>query len=554
MPYNLARAIQLLKKIYLFQGVDEQMLEAAVKLMEAVEFSTEAQIFNEGDAPDYFYIIYSGRIRVSRYNRETGQAMPLGFLDEGDTFGHEVLEKDWPRQISAAAETEVTLLRLSVPNFAALLDILPFLGQRLQLILDSYRLMLRVRFAWLDPQEVIYYVARRHVFFLWWKLLAPIVFSFISIPILLTFVIGSASPIAPGVLMFLFALVGILWSLWVYIDWSNDYYIITNRRVVFQEKVILLYDSRQESPIEAVQSTSINTTQIGRILGYGNVAIRTYIGTILFRDVNRPDLIMSLIQEQQARSQTSQRRAELIAMEKTLRRRISGELEPPPSPRAGPPPTQPGTIQRLLSNLLHLRYESGPSVTYRTHWFILLKKTGLPFLLLFGIFILSLSRVFNLFTLMSVGSFCGINGLIGLVIFLWWLYQYLDWHNDIYIIGPDQIADVNKKPLGREERKVAPIRNILSIEYKRLGILGLLLNFGTVYIRVGDQQLTFDNVFNPAEVQRELFHRLAAKTYSDKQAQAENERQRMVDYLAIYDKIVRGDPSPPMNPPTREGF
>ena len=554
MPYNLARATQLLKKIYLFQGVDEQMLEAAVKLMEVVEFSTWAQIFNEGDTPDYFYIIYSGRIRVSRYNRETGQAMPLGFLEEGDAFGHEVLEKDWPRQISAAAETEVTLLRLSVPNFAALLDILPFLGQRLQLVLDSYRLMLRVRFAWLDPQEVIYYVARRHVFFLWWKLLAPIIFSLISLPILLTFVIGSASPLAYIVLTFLFALMGILWGLWVYIDWSNDYYIITNRRVVFQEKVILLYDSRQESPIEAVQSTSINTTQVGRILGYGNVAIRTYIGTILFRDVNRPDLLMSLIQEQQARSQTSQRRAELIAMEKTLRRRISGEPEPSPPPRAGPPPARPSTIQRLLSNLLHLRYESGPSVTYRTHWFILLKKTGIPFLLLFGIFILSVSRVFNLFTLMSVEAFCGVNSLIGLGVFLWWLYQYMDWHNDIYIIGPDQIADVNKKPLGREERKVAPIRNILSIEYIRLGILGLLLNFGTVYIRVGDQQLTFDNVFNPAEVQRELFHRLAAKTYSDKQAQAENERQRMIDYLGIYDKIVRGDPSSPTNPPTREGF
>ncbi len=554
MPYNPAQAVQLLKKIHLFQGVDEQMLETAIKLMEAVEFSADAQIFNEGDAPDYFYIIYSGRVRVSRYSQETGQSMPLGFLEEGDTFGHEVLEKNWPRQISAAAETEVIVLRLSVTNFTALLDILPFLGQRLQLILDSYRLMLRMRFAWLDPQEVIYYVARRHVFFLWWRLLAPIAFSTIAVPILLTLVVGASAPLALIVLTLIFALIGIVWGLWVYVDWTNDYYIITNRRIVFQEKVILLYDSRQESPIEAIQSTSINTTQIGRILGYGNVAIRTYIGTILFRDVNRPDLIMSLIQEQQARSQTSQRRAELIAMEQTIRRRIRGEPEPPPSSRASPPPARPGPLQRLLSDLLHLRYEVGPSVTYRTHWFVLLKKTGLPFVMLIGIFILSVSRVFNLFTLMSVQSFCIVNGLVSVGIFLWWLYQYLDWHNDIYIIGPEQIADVNKKPLGREERKVAPIRNILSIEYKRLGILGLVLNFGTVYIRVGDQQLTFDDVFNPAEVQRELFHRLAAKTYSDKQAQAENERQRMADYIAIYDKILRGDQPPPVNPPTREGF
>ncbi len=552
MPYNLVRAIQLLKKIHLFQGVDEQMLENAVRLMEVVEFPAGAEIFNEGNAADFFYIIYSGRVRISRINRETRQPEPLGTLDEGDSFGHEVLEKNWPRQISAATETEATLMRLSVPNFIALLNILPFLGQRLQLILDGYRLMLRTRFSWIDPQEVIYYVARKHVLFLWLALLPPIIVGVIGFAILIAIEIGLSS-LGPFIALGLWSMVVAVWIILAYIDWGNDYYIITNRRVLYQEKVILIYDSRQESPIEAIQSTSINTSLLGRFLGYGNVVIRTYIGTILFRDINRPDLVMSLIQEQQARSQTSQRRAELAAIEQIIKRRISGEPEPSPARQAGPPPAQPSVMQRLLTNLLHLRYVSGASVTYRTHWFILLKKTGLPFLILVGIFVLSVARLFNLFTIISVPAFCGVNILIGLIVFLWFLYQYLDWHNDIYIIGPEQIADVNKKPLGHEERKVAPLRNILSIEYKRLGIIGLLLNFGTVYIRVGDQQLTFDDVFNPAEVQRELFHRLAAKTYSDRQAQAENERQRMADYIAIYDRLQRSNP-PPANPPTREGF
>ena len=103
-----------------------------------------------------------------------------------------------------------------------------------------------------------------------------------------------------------------------------------------------------------------------------------------------------------------------------------------------------------------------------------------------------------------------------MVIFGWWLYQYIDWHNDVYLITSDQVVDVNKKPLGHEDRQAAPLKNILGIEYKRLGIIGLLLNFGTVFIRVGDRQLTFDQVFNPSEVQRELFHRLTAKNYARK--------------------------------------
>ena len=44
---------------------------------------------------------------------------------------------------------------------------------------------------------------------------------------------------------------------------------VTNRRVLFQEKVVLLYDSRLESPLDVVQSTSITTSQCGRCLGFG---------------------------------------------------------------------------------------------------------------------------------------------------------------------------------------------------------------------------------------------------------------------------------------------
>ena len=135
------------------------------------------------------------------------------------------------------------------------------------------------------------------------------------------------------------------------------------------------------------------------------------------------------------------------------------------------------------------------------------------------------------------------NGVQKLVALLaaggWWFYEYMDWHNDIYVISADQVVDVSRKPLGTEKRDAAPVKNILSIEYKRLGILGLLLNFGTIYIRVGDKQLTFDEVYNPSEIQRELFDRLAAKNHSEKMASQEAERQRMAEYLGAYHRVVQ---------------
>jgi hypothetical protein len=91
------------------------------------------------------------------------------------------------------------------------------------------------------------------------------------------------------------------------------------------------------------------------------------------------------------------------------------------------------------------------------------------------------------------------------------------------MVTDEQILDVYRKPLAREERRVAPLRSIQSIEFERLGIIGLLLNFGTVYIRVGDTQLTFDQVFNPSEVQRELFNRIATREYRERLVEQKRE-------------------------------
>ena len=40
-----------------------------------------------------------------------------------------------------------------------------------------------------------------------------------------------------------------------------------------------------------------------------------------------------------------------------------------------------------------------------------------------------------------------------MVFFIWYLYQFLDWNNDIYQVTSDQVMDVKRTPLGREDRK-----------------------------------------------------------------------------------------------------
>ncbi len=122
---------------------------------------------------------------------------------------------------------------------------------------------------------------------------------------------------------------------------------------------------------------------------------------------------------------------------------------------------------------------------------------------------------------------------------IWWFYQYLDWRNDQYIITPDQLIDVYRKPLGTEDRRAAPLENIQSIRYQRIGIPGLLFNFGTVFVKVGSEDFTFNNVYHPLEVQQTLFAYLERADLIEKRATLAEQQRQMLDWMDTYQQFNR---------------
>ena len=118
---------------------------------------------------------------------------------------------------------------------------------------------------------------------------------------------------------------------------------------------------------------------------------------------------------------------------------------------------------------------------------------------------------------------------------LWWIYQYIDWSNDIFQVTPDQIMDIDKTPLGQVTSDIASLDNILSIEYQRIGILELFFNYGTVFITVGGgKQMAFDNVFNPSAVQEDIERRRLEKINKKEQETIKGERERVADWFSAY--------------------
>ncbi len=332
----------------------------------------------------------------------------------------------------------------------------------------------------------------------------------------------------------------VLWAGWNALDWANDYSIVTSLRIAWMERLYGLYDSRQEAPLSTIQSIDVQTTQLGRIFGYGNVIVRTYTGPLVLPDVEYPEDVASMIRQHWEQSRVTNKRDEISQIEQTLRRRLAqgqAVAQPGVDPNrdeSHPEEVDPGFLQEFFADFFKVRIDSQGVVTYRKHWFILIRESWKPLLLsllLFGIWIL---RMNDAFTFISSGATLGFLLMVGMGVLGWLAYIYLDWRNDVFQITPEQIIDLDKKPFGKEEKKIAQLDNILSIEYKRLGIIGLLLNFGTVYIHVGTSQFTFDEVYDPSKVQQDLFRSLAEHQYQEQQRDIRAERERVGDWIATY--------------------
>jgi hypothetical protein len=292
----------------------------------------------------------------------------------------------------------------------------------------------------------------------------------------------------------------------------------------------------------------VETEMLGRQLGFGNVIIRTYIGKIIFRHVSNPKQAAAVVEEHWHRSREISRKAEADAMRYELRKRmglIPADVKPQPGPAPVVVNKKPSFAEKLSFSLFKVRIEKGGTITYRKHIFVLFKQIWLPaFGLAILVFLLAIDLIhpakpISVFAPSLASETLFAFWVVLFFIFLiWWIYQYLDWSNDIFQVTPDQILDIDRKPFGTEERKAAPLENILSTEAQREGFLEYLLNYGTVYINVGGAtELRFSDVTDPATVQQDIDNRRLARINAKAETQAKNDRERLADWFATYHSV-----------------
>lgn len=791
MPANPARLLALLKTIRLFQGLDEPQLTRVAQAAELIELQ-EGQNPELDEEQDYpFFAIAAGKVSLTPTEGRTDEEY---ILKKGDFFGADVLFMGERVDYQITALTPAQLIAIPPERLPILIQGIPRLQVNLKEQLRIYRLMRLRQFDWVNEDESILLIERKHPAYLLVSLLTPLGFAWLAF---LVYLFGTQidAPVTRQAVEWL-ATIGLvivaIWAVWRAIDYANDYYVITDERIVWVERVLGIYHSRQEASLVAIKSGRIKTDLYGRILGYGDVVTEAIMGTVTFRHVSNPGMIKEMIDQQRNQAQRRQYRSDSQAMEAVIRRKLDPTAPPrevvpmviirhpngdpwlvdgaddlvpilgennyfvsetvadwgpgeigsrtdilnlpewfsspdsplildelfqlrnprldethtlndpggenqiimlvpdysnalmmgsrddlpqpgmrlsigtakyaynsllecfathpdklfivvtaPPvaditwadnardfntwlvndwlaeseypynnvavfdlfnvlthpdnhhhfnpstrqvehvisylentlyyrgevdqsdvdgsrkaaaefipllnfyynrwqaSPASPPQPAAAAPIRQRLFGYFRTRLVEGETITYRKNLFVLFAKTWMPALITFG---MATATVYYLFQSMA-GSLTAMNplvilltgALLTLIPALWWLYNFVDWRNDIYRVTSDRVIDSERKPLGTEVTKSAPLENILSMDYERIGLLGVLFNFGNVLINVGaESKFIFHNIHNPAQAQADIFNHIIAHRRRKQLSDAKQEWERVSDWLAAY--------------------
>lgn len=528
MQSTLDERVELLKDMALFRELSEAELEQICGRMHDYLLPANQLLYGEGDRAENFYIVAGGTLlnQEIREGRRVGETT----LETGDAFGTRALLSARAREAAVSALQDTHLLYMTSRDFNWMLQQYPRVAAGLKHYSFGKQLKGEVDFDWLEEGETIYYVARKHIGYLWFRITRSIALAIFGMLAFLFAIWASAASqfywVGGGGLL-LFGAVGL--GIWEVLDWRNDFYIVTNLRVVWLEQVLLRSSSRTEAPLANIQSVNVNSSLMGRLLGFGDVIVRTYTGTVKMPSVGDPMNTKHLIEDYASRTKKESRQAK----HESIRQAVRETLGIAPGTGAsvqGRPPLQ--LVDSEGFSLFKTRTIEGDTITYHKHWFSLVSSLSIPVIIFIAA--LMLPRVFSGLPDSGLGWLVALAAVIGPLAIV--LYRILDWQNDIYILTPDSLIDTEKKPLGSEITKSAPLANVLSLENHKVGILGLLLNYGVVRINVGDTALDFENVANPVQVQQDIFARMEALKVKQEEGQAEDERRRMSEWLKVYEQ------------------
>jgi Predicted membrane protein len=134
----------------------------------------------------------------------------------------------------------------------------------------------------------------------WIKLLLPFLTWLIIVILLFIFVQDHLE------IVLIVALVTAFYPAYLYLEWNNNLWAVTNMRVIDESGFFSRYS--KESPLDKINNVEYDQTLWGRMLGYGDVEIQTAaeMGDTTYKMIHHPKLLKDTITHAQEEYKNAQ--------------------------------------------------------------------------------------------------------------------------------------------------------------------------------------------------------------------------------------------------------
>ncbi len=520
-------------------------------------------IMQQGDSGDSMWVLLENSRAVMSALDEENRALPRAPVRGVFSFNESALLSANHIELTVESEPGSLWLRLHRQDFRRFgqicgQEVLDKVVARLPEEAEDAEQQQRQDYGWLRKGEILVGLHLRH----WLALLGKSQVTLVALLagagltwIFNVFGIALWVPLSFSVLLVGLALI------WGVLNYLNDFFIVTNRRVIQQEKVIFFSEQRREALLEQIQRVDVSTTFWGNLLNYGSLSVYTAgtTGSIDFDFVGAADELRAAIFHQRSLQQQRSSAENKLDIQNALEKRLGLTVDLPSRVRTdGPPPVADsstagmGLWERVRQKAKvdsALDWESTERVVWHKHWWVLFVQIALPgLLLLVEILILSgglapaallerLQSSLGATTLMLSG------GGVMLATLGWIAWAVADWWNDTYTVTADRIIDIEKLPLFlSEQRREAQLSDIQDISLEMNSPLKMMLNFGNIIVQTaaGEGAFTFDHVPNPRNVKEEITRRMIVWRREDEWRKTHDRSKDLPDWFEMYNRLEMG--------------
>ncbi len=542
---------------------DEDLEEFATRA-KFLEFQQGTQVVKQGERGDSFFIVMEGQLRGLDVSKPRPRL--LSYLAKGAIFGTPALLSN-NRQRTATVEVvtyTVTLAVFDEDDWSWLMG----KDSRFETLFENIEKnrieQSHKEFPGRQWDEVVVAATKRHYTAYIASIHTPIILLIIPIIFFLAarllgvdFDTTLSLVVMIGSTLF-FATIAIFLAVYNYLDWRNDDFIVTTKRVVHIERILFFGEQREDAPLTRIQDVTLISDVLDLIFDSDTVRMTTAgAGVIEFNHIRNADLIREAIFRERERAKARVAAGDVAALRHSIAQQIHWEdpLETNVIPVAeadGMLVHQPRTyhyhrlIDYFIPRIKEVNEVDGGTtvIIWRKHYYVLFMNVALPLMVLLISTYLFLSSLFAFVPpsfdaggwIVRLGLFVAMGASL-----LWYLVKYDDWIKDLYMVTDSQIIDIESAAFRvRKTRREGTFDNIQSVYSNISNLFYKLINLGDVVIETAgsEETFTFRKVFDPASVREEIFNRWAIYQQMQREAQRDATHKQVMEVIKEYHDIV----------------